>query len=132
MNLDHGNTLNLSRLRFAQARRARIQFAYCGYPDKPVFWENCTKAQDFTEMHIIYRIHPNDVRLQYGPLASAFIEAADHNGAPAWDKFYFAAESAARALGVEEIGYAPVYFRMNRESRMFLRFVAELLADEGL
>ena len=63
--------MNMERLKFAFARGARIQEAYCAYPDLPVQWHIIDSIPTVPRPLHIYRVYPPDSHLEYGPLTSA-------------------------------------------------------------
>ena len=111
----------MSRLLFAAARGARIQF-YGQYGDSHS-WAEITRIPLFEVRQGYYRIHPEDEALQYGPISTALRDVAltdDFDGA---DIPYI----QVTLLGGD--GYSD----STEEQRcMFLLILAEALADSGL
>jgi len=114
----------MNRILFAAARGARIQ-AYEPYDNT---WRRTYGVYvdgDDTEQ----RIHPDDEHLQYGPISTRFRENAEP------------AAEALEHLGLVGCAYA-MYYRLYEDTTyymqdelhrsLFLLFVAEALADEGL
>ena len=108
----------MSRIFFAAARGARIQDVALGI---------CT---DSKFVHLgeaighLYRIHPDDEHLQYGPISTALREmAADDSWKP----------GSYRVLAVAAANAFQVYLGGVREDYpLFYLFLAEFLADEGM
>lgn len=114
----------MSRLLFAAARGARIQYhsytgAYYQWVDMPSIAVNRTPA--------LWRIHPDDEHLQYGPISTALREVA--------------ANPSAELACTDEFGtWALLYsdwckcrdLASERDVSLFLLILAEALAEEGL
>jgi predicted hydrolase (HD superfamily) len=105
-----------SRLLFAAARGARIQFSN----DE----EWMEKAVWGFHHDVDYRIHPDDEHMQYGPISTALRNAAESGEYP-YTVTGLAAETMAHyerdLSGVCAEGY-----------NTFLLILAEVLADEGM
>ena len=112
----------MSRLLHAAARGARIECWLL--PQKK--WIPAIAVRVADGLHIDYRIHPEDIHLQYGPVSTALREMAEDN---VWsgDWAYFLAGSIAN----EFIEYS---YRAQCEPDypLFYLFLAEFLADEGM
>lgn len=118
--------MNIQRLKFAWARGARIETAYCAYPDKPVFWEELADFPGEPAPLHIYRIHPDDAHLEYGPLSTALRETA------AGLKTHPGFHSSTGWVVVLFPELADEWWDLNGDARrMQFLFLAELLADEG-
>jgi hypothetical protein len=129
--------MNLKRLKFAYARGARIQVpeGACRYGADRNSGKWVTVEHPYWTPTQSFRIHPDDASLEYGPLSSDmrrraiekdFSEAEicwqrDRLEIPLW-------EGVWAHLHVDDAGWlvAP------DETRMFMLFVAEMMADEGL
>jgi hypothetical protein len=111
----------MSRLLFAAARGARIQYR------SPV--DHKWKANFFLPNFLndsLYRIHPDDKHLQYGPISTALREMAeDPKYDSSWEQFL--ANSAAN-----EFTESFYYRRGEPDYPLFYLFLAEFLADSGL
>lgn len=125
--------MNLTRLKFAYARGARIQV-----PKGAVMWLSDPNSGPWTTVNMPFwslsqkfRIHPDDAHLEYGPLSSSLRESVINYAHEEQSKL-IAAKYACGALGID----AFMVFRSPadtiEELDMFLLFCAELLADEGL
>ena len=107
----------MSRLLHAAARGARIQDVALGI---------CT---DSRFVHLgeaighLYRIHPNDAHLQYGPISTALREMAEDDS---WNP------SEERSLAVAVARQFQVFFHDEPDFELFYLFLAEFLADEGM
>lgn len=112
----------MSRLLFAAARGARIQFSI--YENE---WYKARELDISGDDHWNERIHPADEHLQYGPISTAYREAAE------------IPEGYPNVL-VKDVGaiYASIKnyndYRQadNMTKQFYLLFLAEYLADEGL
>jgi hypothetical protein len=108
--------MNIQRMKFAHARGARIQ---CKNYRRA--WVNLAHPGWFDDT--VYRIHPADAHLEYGPLSTALREhviyGATEPGWPLLDDLCSVTFWWREVLGDVNDG-------------MFVLFVAELLADEGM
>jgi len=105
----------MSRLLFAAARGARVQVRVFEFNK----WVN-SPGMRFGN-HDVYRIHPDDERLQYGPISTALREAAVE-GRPC---------AFANVPNVH-INVDSAYNLESLPRSLFLLILAEALADEGL
>jgi hypothetical protein len=70
---------NAHRLAFAQARGARIQIKRPQVADRyyrnwhPNHGQDPLQTQHWSAVQILWRIHPKDAHLEYGPLSTALI-----------------------------------------------------------
>ena len=109
----------MSRLLFAAARSARIQYEWYGQ------WKN-TNTAPLDSGTQLYRIHPDDEHLQYGPISTAFREAAENP--PQFPDIPFR----------QGMFYCPqsqlsFYFALDTFGKSIAcLLLAEYLADEGL
>jgi hypothetical protein len=114
----------MSRLLFAAARGARIQYrspidrnwkesAFRLWPDL----HDCKTADS------LYRIHPNDEHLAYGPISTALREVALTRNFKDSDIPYVRVEFE------REDGY---WSSTEEQRRVFCLILAEALADDGL
>ena len=120
-------TTRNERIAFAFARGARVQF----------FWQ--LKWWDANYVHVNserpWRIHPDDEGLQYGPISTELRAAADHDVLWMQDSLE---KLAVAALGTfenaEELGHlwAKAAKCNQLHKQLFMLFVAESFADEGL
>ena len=111
----------MSRLLFAAARGARIEFMDCDRWVEKELWKFFAVTP--------YRIHPDDEHLQYGPISTSTREAAvlalDDHG------LVFSTTMGKFWLGVEDYkDYMHCYDELHRS--LFLLILAEALADSGL
>ena len=111
----------MSRLLHAAARGARIQDVALGI---------CTDSRFVhlgEDIGHLYRIHPDDEHLQYGPISTALREMAeDYSWNPSWEHYAAHAVEDRFSLfdrhdGLNEPDYP-----------LFYLFLAEFLADEGM
>lgn len=105
------------RIRFAQARGARILYHSGGSKGQLVVWTPRAGPAG-------YRIHPDDEHLQYGPLSTAL---RDYAIKFKWTTLYWAAIQVA-----EELFDTSESTINHNDWRLYVLFLAELLADEGL
>jgi hypothetical protein len=104
-----------SRLLHAAARGARIQAHDCNNR-----WITVTYAILIGQLDL-YRIHPKDAHLEYGPISMALREAAEHDRPCAFcdvPNIAILTDAAYKLNGLERA--------------LFLLILAEALADEGL
>ena len=106
----------MSRLLFAAARGARIQADYQGV------WSGVSGIHLGKTPHD-YRIHPDDAHLQYGPISTALREIAFTDDCAAVDLPYI------EVALLREEGH---YHSTQEQFCVFLLFLAEFLADEGM
>lgn len=119
--------MNNARLLHAAARGARIQ----EYHFRDEVWFEATGAtlQEYSDPEYLFRVHPDDEHLQYGPISSALrfrfasewtlAELNDSGWPAAWEYVKAIFPGDTRIYGEE--GYA-----------LAMLFLAEALADEGL
>ena len=108
----------MSRLLHAAARGARIQYR------SPV--EHKWKANFFLPNCLndsLYRIHPEDAHLEYGPISTALLKLAEDDS---WNP------SKERSLAIAVARQFQVYFGDEPDYPLFYLFLAEFLADEGM
>ena len=113
----------MSRLLFAAARGARIEASHCSFPEKWIGIETIPLGYSNVEL----RIHPADEHLQYGPISTAYREAAEHP--PMWPD-----------VNTEDVGFLvspypmlPYYRKLSPIGKQFyLLLLSEYLADDGL
>ncbi len=106
----------MSRLLHAAARGARIEVLYrrCWIP---------AIAVRLVDNLLDYRIHPDDVHLQYGPISTALREMAEYySWNPSWE--HRVAHAAADDFAVK--------FHGEPDYPLFYLILAEALADEGM
>jgi hypothetical protein len=111
----------MSRLLFAAARGARIQYR------SPV--DHKWKANFFLPNFLtdsLYRIHPNDEHLQYGPISTALREMAEDNSYRGGWEGYFAHVAA------NEFAEYFDSWQGKPDNSLFYLILAEALADEGM
>jgi len=112
----------MSRLLFAAARGARIQIQLG--PNRG--WINSTQITWCDDA--VYRIHPYEEHLQYGPISSALREDAEDE-----HDFTLSANTnyGCWSAGVHDwIAFGNCGNKLHRS--LFLLILAEALADEGL
>lgn len=115
--------MDIQRLKFAYARGAQIQICNGGKE-----WLDCHTPGFFPNG--VYRIHPDDVDLEYGPLSTALRKRVLEPGY--FEKHWQMPDLAAVnqhmhfAIGKDYDGHADDNYNMA------LLFYAEMLADEGL
>jgi len=114
----------MSRLLFAVARGARIQYRSPIDRDwKESAFRLWPSLHDCKTADSLYRIHPDDVHLQYGPISTALREVALTDDCDGADIPYI------EVTLLREEGH----FSSSEEQRcVFLLIVAEALADEGM
>ena len=109
----------MSRLLFAAARGARIQYYWYGR------WMTTSVAR-LEAVERAYRIHPVDQHLVYGPISSALRECATTDFQPS--------EYIMGALAIASYKHPRWSYMWETELHrsLYLLFLAESLADEGL
>ena len=110
----------MNRLLFAAGRGARIQVRVFEF-DK---WVN-TPGMRF-EYPDVYRIHPDDEDLQYGPISAAL---------RAWASFQLAPNGFAQAARAIAADYEPHWsceYESELHRSLFILILAESMADLGL
>lgn len=116
----------MSRILFASARGARIQRQH--FKDHPNYWEAAGIVRlgdhDKIDSDYVWRIHPDDAHLQYGPVSTALREYAATNEWP----YTLTAMLAEAAFWHEK----PLHASEEPHASMFALILAESLADEGL
>lgn len=125
--------MNINRIRFAQARGARIQARIRGGYHGPECWVDIRTFIPGKND----RIHPSDEHLQYGPLSSALIEdgmfevkvpSAELEAAYRWMEIVCWSGTTQEDIDRRSI----VESFTEGESDLFHLFFAEYLADMGL
>lgn len=109
----------MSRLLFAAARGARIEFFSHDVWLEKELWEFLPAS--------VYRIHPDDSHLQYGPISTALREYADTGKTQ-----YTLTAMLAMATLYHEKEYPFILASKWPHASMFALILAESLADEGL
>ena len=111
----------MSRLLFAAARGARIEDNALGR------WTSSGFVHLGKAIGHLYRIHPDDEHLQYGPISTALRKNAesfdaDHTaGLPYVEGYFIFTNAEADCLDADEL-----------HRSLFLLILAECLAEEGL
>lgn len=120
MQSDH----EITRLKFAFARGARIQFLHKGGEH----WSNTRSPAWWRD--IDYRVHPRDEHLLYGPLSSALRDNVLYREPlmPWQERFW----SAAHVLYHDELAKVGGFFKGAEEVGDSHLLFAEYLADMGL
>ncbi len=122
----------MNRLLFAAARGARIQRKH--YKDHPNYWESARIVRlgdhDKIDSDYVWRIHPDDAHLAYGPVSTALRDALKDPDCTL-DQFI---EVLANTAYEHFHGWAPLGGHCDGELHrsLFLLILAEALADEGL
>jgi hypothetical protein len=124
--------MNIERLKFANARGARIQFSYGDgweVEDDP-----CWSRIQGEDGEVSYRAHPDDERLQYGLVSQGLIDCALYG--LDW------VNHPERDVGEAGFLYIVIQQDMTEDDRpaakdhvewsMYMLFAAEYLADLGL
>ena len=107
----------MSRILFAAARGARIEADYKGE------WYLATYFHLPSNIYV-YRIHPEDKHLQYGPISTALREMAEDDS---WKPCPY------RVLANVAANKFQVYLGGIRDDYpLFYLILAEFLADEGM
>lgn len=128
--------MNIQRLKYAYARGARIQVRAFGYvpPGKKENWATL-RLVPIWDRDSVYRIHPKDQHLEYGPLSSAMRSVGIHGiegltplTADAYQVYQHITGGLHPTYYAEDCGAADP----KEVGRMHALFIAELLADEGL
>jgi hypothetical protein len=110
----------MSRLLHAAARGARIQYR------SPV--DHKWKANFFLPNFLndsLYRIHPDDEHLQYGPISTALREMAE-------DYSWNPRDAEERALALVVARQFQACLDDETDFELFYLILAEFLADEGM
>ncbi len=119
----------MSRLLFAAARGARIQRQ--NFKDPAWLWEKARLLllldPETTDSDYVWRIHPEDEHLQYGPISTALWEMAQRT-----DELFVELGPTVTYIDWsvdmgEDDGEADAFHQS-----LFLLILAEALADEGL
>ena len=119
----------MSRLLFAAARGARLQF-YGQYGDSHT-WAEITRIPLDEAHRVYYRIHPDDAHLQYGPVSTALRGAAAKDFSVYEEHHKVYTYAAFEMADVYEASWNKKYEDELHRS-LFLLILAEALADEGL
>jgi len=122
----------MSRLLFAAARGARIQRQ--DFKDPAWLWEKARLLlldPETTDSDYVWRIHPDDAHLQYGPISTALLLEVEM-----WElmssQFPAMALHAAIACGLDSEWVATWRTQGVGDRATALLVLAEALADEGL
>jgi hypothetical protein len=111
----------MSRLLHAAARGTRIQFFAA--KSHLYEWVDIDRIPLFEVRQGYYRIHPDDEHLQYGPISTALRDVAMTGDCGDYEIPY------CRFVIEKE----DIYSESTEDERsMFLLFLAEALADEGM
>jgi hypothetical protein len=117
------------RLLFAAARGARIQRQH--FKDNPNFWEAARIIRlgdhDKIDTDYVWRIHPDDEHLQYGPISSALREMAAN---PSYELAHSSEFGTWALLYKDWCDCRDL--ASERDVSLFLLILAEASADEGL
>lgn len=116
------------RLKFAWARGARIQARFDWIDES--WHEQITINPEMSGL--VWRIHPDDEHLQYGPLSSTLHELVDKPDDIDQSSYYRTAIVAAAMMYAQETDSSYSETHDLDEWGMWCLFFAELLADEGL
>ena len=109
----------MSRILFAAARGARIEADYKGE------WYLATYFHLPSNIYV-YRIHPEDKHLQYGPISTALRDMAEDDGTWRTDLRW----NIAHIVANEFNDYYD--WQCEPDYPLFYLFLAEFLADEGM
>lgn len=128
----------MSRLLFAAARGARVQFydAPRNLPDQR--WRVIHMIQQGATNGWDYRIHPDDAHLQYGPISTELRKAAENIAEKAYLQdllgHYGIAAIDDYLSRSDEFGYCwdKAMNATAMQKQLFLLILAEALAEEGL
>lgn len=126
----------MSRLLFAAARGARIQAFY----PKLGWILSSPAALGASNDKRLFRIHPKDAHLQYGPISSALRRMAEDEGEIIFsDDDIFSDDEipdwiveVAKKCGIADLWRSSWFHQTPDERRLALCVMAEALADEGL
>jgi hypothetical protein len=110
----------MSRLLYAAARGARIEIWYEKY------WSSAIYVRTVDDL-LIYRIHPDDARLAYGPVSTALREMTFDTTLCkySWEWTLASSATCEFAAGIDAATLATDY-------DLYYLFLAEFLADEGM
>jgi hypothetical protein len=113
------------RLLHAAARGARVQYRYF---DERDWWTTyCLDTNKGSAApDCVYRIHPDDEHLAYGPISTALREAASEGRR--WDLTGLIGTMAHAAGNY----HGPWWMEPELNRSLFLLILSESLADEGL
>lgn len=114
----------MSRLLFAAARGARIQKTNVDGEWRPTLE---APLIDTSECAFSWRIHPDDLHLQYGPISTALREYAETGKTQ-----YTLTAMLAMAAYNHEKEYPFILASEWPHAALFALILAEALADEGL
>ena len=107
------------RILFAVARGARVQVQLG--PNRG--WINSTELTWHDDC--VYRIHPDQLEYQYGPISTALREMAeDYSWNPSWE--HYAAHAVEDRFTLLDRQHCETDYPL------FYLFLAEFLADEGM
>lgn len=121
--------MNIQRLKFAYARGARIQ---CSWEDSDWY---LVAYPEWRNAHTVFRIHPDDAHLEYGPLSSELRRRAIEGDFSEVQIDYFdgvAKYPLWEGLWAHFVFGDEIRWARSELTRMHFLFVAEMLADEGL
>lgn len=128
---------DMQRMKFAYARGARIQVpdGACRMGGDPNFGEWVSVGMPYWSATQSFRIHPDDAHLEYGPVSSGIrARALDERGSQGCTHDSMQHKCllfAENILGDDSPGYD--YWLMPVDDwRMYLLFIAEAMADQGL
>ena len=118
----------MSRLLFAAARGARIEYGtYCHSSADGYEWVEGEDLARMRKLPELYRIHPDDAHLAYGPISTALREYADTGKTQ-----YTLTAMLAMVAYNHEKEYPFILASEWGHASMFALILAEGLADEGL
>ena len=127
--------MNIKRLKFAQARGARIE--HYGFHDAHAGqqWMVCPSvAWLYYEHYHSFRVHPDDAHLEYGDVARTALSLAQTMSNYGREDERYTDFTKDWPLGIMiMLGAGPPENDMTiQEKTLYLLFLAEFLADEGL
>lgn len=130
--------MNIQRLKFAQARGACFQLDYSmlGYKGDAGLWRNVGWAPPDLMLSRPgwYRIAPDDAHLEYGEIARTALSMAEGMGGAGYRDAPYTDFAKDWPLGIAiQLGAGSYEDDMTLDEEiLYLLFLAEFLADEGL
>jgi hypothetical protein len=116
----------MSRLLFAAARGARIQGEFHNWTTNRNEWRTVGAIELLIDHDSVYRIHPDDAHLQYGPISTAMRETGLQDVQHVWKMPH------GLEVWLSFSDHIDLNAADDDTTSNFLLILAEALADEGL